>query len=94
MQRRQGCWTTARTPSAFFEELLVSGSGQDGHLGSSDSDGEAEWAHGVGEGRAPRLSALPVDGGVLINPIRISDLEIARNNLADGEGQRNLVAEA
>jgi hypothetical protein len=72
----------------------VSGSGQDGHLGSAHGDGEAKWAHGVGQGRAPGLSALPVDGCVLVNPIRLSDLKMAWNDLADGESQGNLVAEA
>ena len=68
--------------------------GRDRHLGSADGDDEPKRAHGVGEGRPPWLSALPVDGGVLVDRIGIGDLEMGWNDLADREGQGNLIAEA
>jgi hypothetical protein len=66
--------------------------GGDRHLGSADGDDKPKRAHGVGEGRPPWLSALPVNGSVLLDRIGKGDLEMGWNDLAHRERQRNLVA--
>ena len=72
----------ARTGRGFS----ASWGGRDRHLGPTDRDDKPKRADGVGEGRPPWLSAFPVDGGVLSDCIGVGDLEMVRNDLADGEG--------
>ena len=74
----------ARTGRGVAAKKL--GSGRDRHLGPTDRDDKPKRANGVGEGRPPWLSAFPVDGGVLSDCIGVGDLEMVRNDLADGEG--------
>ena len=63
--------TIARTGSEVRRQIRSANwGGRDRHFGSADGDDEPKRAHGVGEGRPPWLSALPVDGGVLVGPHR------------------------
>jgi hypothetical protein len=62
--------------------------------GADHGNGETERADSVGKGGAPGLAALPVDRSVAIDPFAEGNLKAGRNDLANGEAQGNLIAEA
>src|SRR5208337_3616298 len=66
----------------------------DCHCRADHGSGKTERAESVGKRGAPRLAAFPVDRRVPIDRFAESDEKAGGNDLANGETQRNLVAEA
>lgn len=62
--------------------------------GAADDESEAEVPHGVLQDYSPFPAALPVDEGVGVFRVFVSDFYRGRDDLSHGEGERDGSAEA